>query len=123
MSGSNGDQIKSQNQSRRVRDTRGRKPAGTKEVTTDHTTTDLIGLRMTASMIEAVDDWRKEQPGAMSRSEAIRAFISFAIYAGPVLQTWLSDTELDERRRSIINDLLKKYHSERDAYKLDKKKR
>ena len=77
---------------------------------------------MTASMIEAVDDWRKEQPGNMSRSEAIRAFIAFAVYAGPILQAWSLDTELDQRRRDIIGDLLKKYYSERDTYKLARKK-
>ncbi|CAO4183342.1 hypothetical protein CLBKND_04205 [Methylorubrum aminovorans] len=72
-------------------------------------------------MIEAIDDWRKEQPGNMSRSEAIRAFISFAVYAGPILEAWSSDDDLDERRRAIIGDLLRKYYSERDAYKLAKK--
>lgn len=102
----------------RIRDVRGRTAQGTDPGTETFAKTDLIGLRMTAHMIEAIDDWCKDQPEPISRSEAMRCLINFALYAGPTLEIWANDKNYDIEFRKSVKFLLTKYKAVRESYRL-----
>ena len=102
----------------RLRDVRGRTAKGADPRTETFAKTDLIGLRMTSHMIEAIDDWCKDQPEPISRSEAMRCLINFALFAGPTLEIWANDEKHDIEFRKNVKFLLSKYKAVRESYRL-----
>jgi hypothetical protein len=69
-------------------------------------------------MIEAIDIWSKEQARPISRSEAMRCLIDFALYAGPVIESWSKNAKYDPRLREEAEFLTSKYKALRDSYRL-----
>lgn len=90
----------------RIRDPRGRLPRAANLHNINFVTTDLIGLRVTSSLARSIDDWRSEQKERISRSEAIRRLIKFALAAAPLLTSAMDDKTLDSHQRQSISALL-----------------